>query len=51
MAARVVPVDSAAENGDCPPARFKCASMRLAVDPAREAAHHHESCGRQLARE
>src|SRR4029078_4704568 len=51
VAARVVPVDAAAEDGDRSPTRLERAPMCLAVNSARQTADDHKArCGK-LARE
>src|SRR6185503_18441394 len=51
VAARVVPVDTAAEHRDRAPAAFQRTAVRFAVDPTSEAADHHNPARRQFARE
>jgi hypothetical protein len=48
MAARVVAVDAAAEDGDSRTGRRERSSVRLAVDAARETAHDHDAGGGEL---
>ncbi len=51
MSGRVVAIDPAAEHADRHSSGVECSSVGLTVDPACEAAHHHEACAGQLARE
>ena len=48
---RIVAVDPAAEHGDGRASGLERAAVRLAVDPAREAADDDEAGGRELAAE
>ncbi len=47
----IVAIDAAAEDGDGPPARFERATVCLAVDTTRHAAHDDESGSGELAGE
>jgi len=49
VTSRVVPVNSAAEHRDRPPASLQRPAVRLAVDAAGKAADHDDSRSRQLA--
>ena len=51
MGSGVVPVDSAAENGDGRPAGFERATVRLRVHASRHPAHDDEARRRKLTRE